>query len=102
MPAVFSLPDVVDNTDGWGPTNEPEELKGIPYAPFLKSEKVGRIADFAQTGYNKYGGTSLSACIQQLANCPFIRYKGSCCYREPVSSGPGCHQFLCRGGRALL
>lgn len=55
MPAVFDIPDVPDNTDGWGPTTEPEELKGIPYAPFAKGEKLGRIADFAQTGY-KYGG----------------------------------------------
>lgn len=59
MPGLFSIPDVVDNPDGWGPTTEPEHLKGIPYAPFGKGDKVGRISDFAQTGY-KYGGVSSS------------------------------------------
>ncbi|KAK9809722.1 hypothetical protein WJX73_010444 [Symbiochloris irregularis] len=52
---LFAIPDVLDNPEGWGPTTEPEHLKGIPYAPFSKGDKVGRISDFAQTGF-KYGG----------------------------------------------
>ena len=47
---------MLDHPDGWGPTTEPDELKGIPYAPFIKGEKLGRIADFAQTGWGRGGG----------------------------------------------
>ena len=56
MPANFKVPAVEDNADGWGPTTVPEQLEGIPYAPFTKSEKIGRISDFTQSGFNKYGG----------------------------------------------
>ncbi|KAF6761964.1 eukaryotic translation initiation factor 3 subunit 7 [Ephemerocybe angulata] len=48
----FSLPPIYDNPDGgWGPstsTNFPEEFKfrDIPYAPFAKSDKLGRVADW--------------------------------------------------------
>ena len=67
MPGLFSIPNVLDNPDGWGPTTEPEHLIGIPYAPFSKGDKVGRISDFAQTGF-KYGGELLcSACFYLTA-----------------------------------
>ena len=56
MPANFKVPAVEDNADGWGPTTVPEQLEGIPYAPYTKSEKIGRISDFTQSGFNKYGG----------------------------------------------
>ncbi|TEB37080.1 eukaryotic translation initiation factor 3 subunit 7 [Coprinellus micaceus] len=48
----FTLPPIYDNPDGgWGPstsTNFPEEFKfkDIPYAPFAKSDKLGRVADW--------------------------------------------------------
>ncbi|BDA42750.1 Eukaryotic translation initiation factor 3 subunit D [Coccomyxa sp. Obi] len=54
--AAFEVPGIVDNADGWGPTTIPEHLEGLPYAPFGKGDKVGRISDFTQTGFNKYGG----------------------------------------------
>lgn len=54
--AGFAVPGIVDNADGWGPTTIPEHLEGLPYAPFGKGDKVGRISDFTQTGFNKYGG----------------------------------------------
>lgn len=50
--ASFSLPPIQDNPDGgWGPstsTNFPEQFKfkDIPYAPFSKSDKLGRVADW--------------------------------------------------------
>ncbi len=56
MPAGFEVPNIVDNDEGWGPTTVPEHLEGLPYAPFGKGDKVGRISDFVQTGFNKYGG----------------------------------------------
>ena len=49
--ASFSLPPIHDNSDGsWGPSssNLPEtfKFKDIPYAPYSKSDKLGRFADW--------------------------------------------------------
>ncbi|KAJ6615612.1 eukaryotic translation initiation factor 3 subunit D [Mycena sp. CBHHK59/15] len=49
--ASFSLPPINDNPDGgWGPSssNLPEQFKfkDIPYAPYSKSDKLGRFADW--------------------------------------------------------
>jgi translation initiation factor 3 subunit D len=51
MVASFSLPTIADNPDGgWGPStsNLPEKskFKDIPYAPYSKSDKLGRFADW--------------------------------------------------------
>jgi len=50
MPS-FSLPPINDNPDGgWGPSssNLPDQFKfkDIPYAPYSKSDKLGRFADW--------------------------------------------------------
>ncbi|KAG9317712.1 translation initiation factor eIF-3 subunit D [Chiua virens] len=52
--ASFSLPPIHDNPDGgWGPSpsNIPEKFKfkDIPYAPYSKSDKLGRFADWNDT-----------------------------------------------------
>jgi len=44
--APFSLPAIEENSDGWGPRGIPRELEGMPYAPYSKSDKIGRIADW--------------------------------------------------------
>ncbi|KAG6813026.1 hypothetical protein H0H92_014560 [Tricholoma furcatifolium] len=49
--ASFSLPPIHDNPDGgWGPSssNLPSQFKfkEIPYAPYSKSDKLGRFADW--------------------------------------------------------
>ncbi|KAJ6536716.1 eukaryotic translation initiation factor 3 subunit D [Mycena vulgaris] len=49
--ASFSLPPINDNPDGgWGPSssNLPDQFKfkDIPYAPYSKSDKLGRFADW--------------------------------------------------------
>ncbi|KAH9943192.1 translation initiation factor eIF-3 subunit D [Epithele typhae] len=49
--ASFSLPQINDNPDGgWGPSasNLPSQFKfkEIPYAPYSKSDKLGRFADW--------------------------------------------------------
>lgn len=49
--ASFSLPPIHDNSDGsWGPSssNLPDtfKFKDIPYAPYSKSDKLGRFADW--------------------------------------------------------
>ncbi|KAF8231407.1 translation initiation factor eIF-3, subunit D [Tricholoma matsutake] len=50
MPS-FSLPPINDNPDGsWGPSSShpPDQFKfkDIPYAPYSKSDKLGRFADW--------------------------------------------------------
>lgn len=50
MPS-FTLPPIHDNPDGgWGPStsNLPDQFKfkDIPYAPYSKSDKLGRFADW--------------------------------------------------------
>lgn len=50
----FSLPPINDNPDGgWGPSssNLPDQFKfkDIPYAPYSKSDKLGRFADWNET-----------------------------------------------------
>ncbi|KAI8817732.1 eukaryotic translation initiation factor 3 subunit D [Fimicolochytrium jonesii] len=42
----FVLPEVVDNPKGWGPSNFPDELLHVPYAPYSKADRLGKIADW--------------------------------------------------------
>ncbi|KXZ46191.1 hypothetical protein GPECTOR_46g260 [Gonium pectorale] len=55
MAAPFPVPAVVDNPDGWGPCTVPEHLKDIPFAPFNKGDKLGRVADWTQSA-QRFGG----------------------------------------------
>ena len=64
MPAGFQVPGIVENEEGWGPTSVPEHLEGVPYAPYGKGDKVGRVSDFTQSGFNKYGGERMSPSIR--------------------------------------
>ena len=49
--ATLEVPTVVVNPAGWGPTALPERYAHVPYAPFAKSDKLGRVADI--TGFTK-------------------------------------------------
>lgn len=52
--ASFTVPTVSANADGWGPTTVPESLDGVPYAPFGKGDRIGRVSDFTAAGL-RYG-----------------------------------------------
>src|SRR5438105_4636105 len=67
----FKLPEIIDNDSGWGPSPAmlPEKFRDIPYAPYSKADKLGRIADWStpeqrkketsgrqRTGYRNYRG----------------------------------------------
>lgn len=54
----YAVPDIQDNPDGWGPCTVPEHLKDLPFAPFSKSDKLGRAADWTQQAYQKYQGAT--------------------------------------------
>ena len=45
--AVFDLPKLQFNEDGWGPTWEvPQNFRDMPYQPFCKSDRMGKISDW--------------------------------------------------------
>lgn len=53
MPGI-SLADTISGlsvNDEWGPESSPvTTLDGVPYAPYSKSDKLGRMADWTQEG----------------------------------------------------
>ncbi|PLW18406.1 hypothetical protein PCANC_08844 [Puccinia coronata f. sp. avenae] len=54
----FVLPPIHDHPDAWGPspTSLPTQFKDIPYAPFSKSDKIGRVVDWnAESGQLSLG-----------------------------------------------
>jgi len=46
MSTRFELGDIEFNDNGWGPTSLPKDLEDVPYAPFSKGDKLGRVADW--------------------------------------------------------
>lgn len=53
----FELPHIEENAEGWGPTTVPAHLDGVPFMPYSKGERLGRIADFGQqAGRGMYQG----------------------------------------------
>ncbi|CAO3590710.1 unnamed protein product [Absidia cylindrospora] len=43
----FYLPTLHDSENGWGPANViPSQFRDIPYAPYSKGDKLGRVADW--------------------------------------------------------
>ncbi|KAF8743189.1 Eukaryotic translation initiation factor 3 subunit D, partial [Rhizoctonia solani] len=57
----FVLPSIQDNPDGsWGPSSlhMPAQFKDIPYAPFSKTDKLGKFADWTESdGRDRAGAT---------------------------------------------
>merc|ERR1712121_350985 len=46
MAAHFVPPIIQDNPSGWGPCAVPTEFKDIPYQPFSKGDRIGKISDW--------------------------------------------------------
>lgn len=45
--SAFNLPPVSDSQSGWGPVSLSSQFRDIPYAPYSKADKLGRIADWS-------------------------------------------------------
>ncbi|EFJ40085.1 eukaryotic translation initiation factor 3d [Volvox carteri f. nagariensis] len=72
MAASFPVPAVTDNPDGWGPCTVPAHLKDIPFAPFNKGDKLGRVADWTQGAFGpKYAGEEGLAAIVCRSRRPY-------------------------------
>ena len=39
----FVPPIIQDNPDGWGPCELPEQFKDMPYQPFSKGDRLGKV-----------------------------------------------------------
>jgi len=58
--AEFVAPVIQDNPTGWGPCQVPEKFKDMPYQPFSKSDRLGKVSDWTGATYtdrkyaNKY------------------------------------------------
>lgn len=58
--ALFNIPRIQDNPHGWGPSEAPEQFKDLPYAPFSKGDRLGKVSDWTGATYqdrrflNKY------------------------------------------------
>lgn len=49
---ITNRPNSNSDPEAWGPTRTPEKFKDMPYQPFSKNDKVGRIADWTGQTYS--------------------------------------------------
>lgn len=61
--SLLDLVSALPSNDGWGPAPSTETtLDGVPYAPYSKADKLGRMADWTEGkdrergGRQQYGG----------------------------------------------
>lgn len=97
----FDAPEIQDNPTGWGPSNIPEQFRDMPYQPFNKSDRIGKVADWSGQTYsdkklaNKYssqfGGGGQYAYYQEDDESSY----------QLVDTGRGV-QKIQRGGRLRM
>lgn len=39
----FQAPAIQNNPDGWGPCELPDQFRDIPYQPFSKGDRLGKV-----------------------------------------------------------
>lgn len=39
----FQTPVIQDNPHGWGPCDMPDQFKDMPYQPFSKGDRLGKV-----------------------------------------------------------
>ena len=42
--AHFISPAIQENPGGWGPCSVPEQYKDMPYQPFSKGDRLGKVS----------------------------------------------------------
>lgn len=47
----FEPPVISDNPTGWGPSTLPTQFKDMPYQPFSKSDRLGKVSDWTGNTY---------------------------------------------------
>ena len=43
VPRPFRFNKIPTSTDGWGPSSLPDKFKDMPYQPFSKSDRLGKV-----------------------------------------------------------
>ena len=66
--ASFIPPVIEDNPDGWGPCAIPTAFKDIPYQPFSKGDRLGKVKLRVFTFLSFQNATSVSCPIKALTN----------------------------------
>jgi len=51
MGARFEPPFIQDNPSGWGPNTIPAQFRDMPYQPFSKSDRLGKVSDWTGATY---------------------------------------------------
>uniref|UniRef100_A0A3P9J0R4 Eukaryotic translation initiation factor 3, subunit D n=1 Tax=Oryzias latipes TaxID=8090 RepID=A0A3P9J0R4_ORYLA len=69
--AKFQAPVIQDNPTGWGPCAIPEKFRDMPYQPFSKGDRLGKVSDWTGATYqdkrypnrytSQFGGGSVYA-----------------------------------------
>ena len=44
--AHFEMPTLECNEDGWGPSELSDTFRDMPYQPFSKSDRMGKVSDW--------------------------------------------------------
>lgn len=52
--AHFKAPLIQDNVTGWGPCDMPEQFKDMPYQPFSKGDRLGKVRLLTYVHYLNY------------------------------------------------
>lgn len=47
----FVAPVIQDNPSGWGPCELPDQFKDMPYQPFSKGDRLGKISDWTGAAF---------------------------------------------------
>lgn len=50
--AAFEMPSLQCNEDGWGPCELSNTFRDMPYQPFSKSDRMGKISDWTGSSIN--------------------------------------------------
>lgn len=56
----FKTPVIHDNPNGWGPCEMPDQFKDMPYQPFSKGDRLGKVFNF------------ITACLAFILTFPYI------------------------------
>lgn len=47
----FVPPQIQDNPNGWGPSELPEQFRDMPYQPFSKGDRLGKVSDWTSAAF---------------------------------------------------
>lgn len=50
--ADFEMPSLQSNDVGWGPSELAVSFRDMPYQPFSKSDRMGKISDWTGNAFN--------------------------------------------------